>query len=112
MNHDKLDIGCVSPNPCTVAAAVVLDHNKAMIQTGALGSLAVTSLVKSPTITLRSTVSPHLLMLMDYPSSKPKASLCLENLPVGILVQIQKHLDGRHIIVLRKVSMLVFYLFD
>lgn len=50
---------------------------------------------------LRSAVALH-LMPMDYPSSQLKASLCLENLPGDILIQIQKHLDGRDIIVLRK----------
>ncbi|EDR03747.1 uncharacterized protein LACBIDRAFT_306762 [Laccaria bicolor S238N-H82] len=41
-------------------------------------------------------------MPMDYYSSQLKASPCLENLPVDILIQIQKHLDGRDLIVLRK----------
>ena len=52
-------------------------------------------------------------MPMDYPSSPLKASLCLENLPVDILILIQKHLsDGRDIIVLTKVYTLVFSLSD
>ena len=60
---------------------------------------------------LRSALSPY-LMPMDCPSSQLKASLCLENLPVDILIHIQNHLDGRDIIVLRKVYTLVFYLPD
>ena len=80
----------------------LLMEGKAMIQTGALGCDA------SPN-PFRSTVSLQ-LMPMDYPFSQLKASLCLENLPVDILIQIQKHLDGRDIIVLRKVYTLVFYL--
>ncbi|EDR03746.1 uncharacterized protein LACBIDRAFT_306761 [Laccaria bicolor S238N-H82] len=41
-------------------------------------------------------------MPMDYYSSRLKASPGLENLAVDILIQIQKHLDGKDIIVLRK----------
>ena len=49
---------------------------------------------------------------MDEPASLQRATLRLENLPVDTLIQIQKHLDARDIVALRKVRMSILLVFS
>ena len=50
--------------------------------------------------------------VMDAPALLRRASPRLENLPVDTLIQIQKHLDARDIVALRKVCMSILLVFS